>query len=410
MENLTLCMFAPEFFPVWGGTGSYTIELIKSLPKNVNVHVITLKRDIPRSLSGTHLSDSNVSEILNRSIQTHYVSTSKETFFYNLPFQMACFRRFPSLHRKYHFDIVHSHLCHMPDVFLKLFYRNNVPTILTVHGTIQMLREHAIIARSLFGGLESSERSILRFYPFIKLLQQNYVKHISRFIAVSKATGEYALKHLNLEEEVINVVYNGVDTKVFGFPKRKQVEKKYSNPTVVYVGRLIAKKGINVLIKAIPEVLRYFPETRFIFVGGGNITYYRELLTRMQIPRKNFFFTGHLGYFERAKILQESTVFVNPSFFENCSISILEAMSCGNAVVACNVGGNPELIESENNGLLVPTFSIKRLADSIVFLLENEKFNKDMSKNARKTVEQKFSLKDFGEKTYRVYRQALNLK
>jgi len=101
---------------------------------------------------------------------------------------------------------------------------------------------------------------------------------------------------------------------------------------------------------------------------------------------------------------------VNPSFFENCSISILEAMSCGNAVVACNVGGNPELIESENNGLLVPTFNIKRLADSIVFLLENEKFNKDMSKNARKTVEQKFSLKDFGEKTYRVYRQALNLK
>jgi glycosyltransferase involved in cell wall biosynthesis len=410
MENLTLCMFAPEFFPVWGGTGSYIIELIKSLPKNVSIHVITLKRDIPRLSHGTDPSDSSVSEILNRNIQTHYVSTSKETFFYNLPFQIACLRRFPSLHRKFHFDIAHSHLCHMPDVFLKLLSRNNVPTVLTVHGTIQMLREHALVARSLFGGLESSENSILRFYPLIKLLQQNYVKHVSRFIAVSKATAEYALKHLDLEEEAINVVYNGVDTEVFGFPTKKQIEKKYSNPTVVYVGRLIAKKGINVLIKAIPEVLRRFPETLFIFVGGGNITHYRELLTRMQIPGKNFLFTGHLGYFERVRILQESTVFVNPSFFENCSISILEAMSCGNAVIACNVGGNPELIQSENNGLLVPAFNNKRLADSIIFLLENEKFNRDMSENARETVEQKFSLKDFGEKTYRVYRQALNLR
>ena len=409
MEDLTLCMFAPEFFPIWGGTGSYTIELVKSLPKNVNVHVITLKRDIPGSFSGTYRNDSDVDKILDRFIQIHYVSTSEETFFYNLSFQLACFRKFPSLHRKYHFNIVHSHLVHMPDVFLKLFYRIKVPTILTLHGTAQTLWEDAMRAR-LFGGLEASEKYVLRFYPFIRLLEQDYVKHISRFIAVSKATAKIALNYLNLKKEVIDVIYNAVDTRVFSFPTKRQIHKKYSNPTVVYVGRLMASKGLHVLIKAIPEVLRYFPETQFVFVGGGNIAYYKELLVRMRIARKNFLFVGHLGYFERAKILQESTVFVNPSFFENCSISILEAMSCCSAVVACNVGGNPELIESENNGLLVPAFDSRKLAESIIFLLENEEFNNNIGKNARKTVEQKFSSKDFGEKTYKVYRRALDLR
>ena len=46
MNPTNLCMLAPEFIPVWGGTGSYTVELVKSLPSSMNIHVITLKRDV----------------------------------------------------------------------------------------------------------------------------------------------------------------------------------------------------------------------------------------------------------------------------------------------------------------------------------------------------------------------------
>src|SRR3990170_8273129 len=404
LDSINLCMLAPEFFPVWGGTGSYIVELIKFLPRNVDIHVLTLKRDIP-GMSKNGFNSNDISSIVDRPIEIHYLSASQETFFYNLPFQMACFTKIPSLHKKYKFDIIHSHLCHMPDVFLRLFNKIRVPTVLTVHGTIQMLRDHAIMARSFFGDLESGEESMLLFYPIIRLLQQKYVKHVSRSVAVSNATKELAIKHLKIEEEKINVVYNGVDTKIFSPPRKEEVETKYSRHTVLYVGRMVSKKGIHVLVKAMPEVLQVFPETRFLFVGGGNIPLYKEAIRKMGTPEKNFSFVGHVGYFERPKIVREATVFVNPSFFENCSLSVLEAMSCGSAVVASDVGGNPEIIETGKNGLLVPAFDDKSLAKSIISLLENESFNKEIGKEARRTVERSFSSTTFAEETYNIYQQ-----
>lgn len=277
-------MLAPEFFPIWGGTGSYIVELIKFLPRNVNIHVITLKRDIS-GMSKNSYTNKDIFSIINRPIEIHYISTSKETFFYNLPFQIACFAKIPSLNKKYKFDIIHSHLCHMPDVFLRLFNKIGVPTVLTVHGTIQMLRDHALMARSFFSDLESGEESMLRFYPIIKFLQQNYVKRVSRFIAVSNSTKELAMKHLRIDEEKINVVYNGVDTEIFS-PARKEVETKYSKHTVLYVGRMVSKKGIHILVKAMPEVLRVFPETVFLFVGGGNIPCTKKLLEEWESLRR----------------------------------------------------------------------------------------------------------------------------
>ena|GEM_PF-200408 len=407
VDKINLCMLAPEFLPVWGGTGSYTIELIKSLPKNVDVHVVTLKRDLP-GMSHSTFGENELRSIFKRDIQVHPVSSSKETFFYNLPFQMACYKEIPRLHKEFNFDIIHSHLCHMPDVFLQILHGIHVPTVLTVHGTIQSLRAHALLARSMFGDLESSEDSILRFYPIIRFLQQKYVKRVSRLIAVSDMTRKLALEDLNVRKEKVTLVYNGVDTELFRWPPDEQLEKKYSEPTVVYVGRLIAKKGINILIDAMPEVLKKFKDTQFLFIGSGNISAYKKIIRSKGIPDKNFSFLGHLGYFERQKILQKTTVFVNPSFFENCSISILEAMSCGCSVVACNVGGNPELIESGQNGLLVPAFDRKKLSASILSLLENETFNKSISRNARKTVEEKFSSIKSAKETCAVYDQTLS--
>lgn len=83
-------------------------------------------------------------------------------------------------------------------------------------------------------------------------------------------------------------------------------------------------------------------------------------------------------------------------------------MSCGSAVVASNVGGNPEIIETGKNGLLVPAFDDKSLAKSIISLLENENFNKEIGREARRTVERSFSSATFAEETSNIYQQTLN--
>jgi glycosyltransferase involved in cell wall biosynthesis len=407
MNPITLCMLAPEFIPVWGGTGSYTVELVKSLPRTMDIHVVTLKRDVGLSASSSSI-DNNVDAIVKRPLKVHYLTKSSETFFYNLPFQLACTAKIPVLHKKYGFDIMHSHMCQMPDVYLKLLNQLKIPTVVTIHGTIQMLRDHAIIARDLFHDLESGEKSILRFYPVISQLQQLYVKRVSRFIAVSKKTKELAVEHFGVDPSKISLVYNGVDVNLFRMPDESELLNRYSSPKIVYVGRIISKKGIDILIKAMPETLKSFPNACFVFVGGGNIPLYKEMIKNKGISEKNYLFTGHMGYLERAKIFRKATVFVNPSFFENCSISILEAMSSGCAVVASNVGGNPELIQSGKNGLLVRAFDSKEFARTIISLLKDESFNSMIGKEARLTVERSFSSTKCAENTYKVYRQTLN--
>jgi glycosyltransferase involved in cell wall biosynthesis len=400
-------MLAPEFIPVWGGTGSYTVELVKSLPSTVDIHVVTLERDVGLSASSSSI-DNNVNAIVKRPINVHYLTKSSETFFYNLPFQLACTAKIPSLHKKYGFDIMHSHMCQMPDVYLKLLNQLKIPTVVTIHGTIQMLRDHAIIARDLFHDLESGEKSILRFYPIISQLQQLYVKRVSRFIAVSKKTKELAVEHFGVDPNKISLVYNGVDVNLFRMPNESELLTRYSSPKIVYVGRIISKKGIDILIKAMPETLKTFPNACFVFVGGGNISFYKEMVKNKGIPEKNYLFTGHMGYLERAKIFREATVFVNPSFFENCSISILEAMSSGCAVIASNVGGNPELIQSGKNGLLVRAFDNKEFARAIISLLKDERLNRMIGKDARQTVERSFSSTKCAKDTYEVYRQTID--
>jgi glycosyltransferase involved in cell wall biosynthesis len=399
-------MLAPEFFPVWGGTGSYIVELIKNMPENVDVHVITLKREIKGASSQI---ENEMASVIRRPIRVHYISESKETFFYNLFFQLACLRKIPALHKEFRFDIIHSHLCHMPDVFLKLFNRSfaNFPTVLTLHGTIQMLRDHALHARSLFGDLESGEESILSFFPIVNLLEKQYVKRVSKLIAVSKATKKLAQDYLNVDSGKIEVIYNGVDTDVFRPPTQFELSKKYAEPTVMYIGRLISKKGIHLLVKAIPEVLKSVPEARFVFVGGGNVSVYRRMISSMGVPDENFSFVGHVGYFHRPRILHKATVFVNPSFFENCSLSILEAMSSNAAVVASAVGGNPEIIQSGKNGLLFPPLSHNILAESIISLLTDEKLNRSLSIEARKTIEKSFSSRMCAQKTLSLYYRIL---
>jgi glycosyltransferase involved in cell wall biosynthesis len=409
MNTLNLCIIAPEFLPIWGGTGSYVVELVKNLPKDVKVHVMTLKRKTPQM---THKDSrrADPKDVFDREMNIHYISSAEETFFYNLGFQAACFAVFPQLHKENSFDILHSQFGHMSDLLLQLLKKVHIPTVTTVHGTIALLKETSYQCNTRFSDLEWSEKQLRTFYPILRTLELFYARHISRFIAVSKTTRDRIMKDLRVKREKISTVYNGVDVELFQPPKSTEENRKYSEPTVVYVGRMLAKKGIHILIKAMPEVLQEFPDARFLFVGGGNIHLYRETIRRIGIPKKNFSFLGHIGYFERPKILRSATVFVNPSIFENCSLSILEAMSCGGAVVASEVGGNLEIIHQGRNGQLIPVFDEKKLAKSIISLLEDENLNREIGKEARKTVERSFSSEKCAEETYKVYKQMLDAK
>lgn len=155
-----------------------------------------------------------------------------ETFFYNLAFQIRCLAEIPLLAKKYGFDLIHSHMSHMPDVLAELLNLVRVPTVVTVHSTIRMQTESISLDNYDVGELEWSEKNALLLSPIIHFLQRNYVKHISKFIAVSKTTRDLMQEQLNVKPEKITVVHNGVDTRLFSPPQTPMMRRKNTQNTM----------------------------------------------------------------------------------------------------------------------------------------------------------------------------------
>jgi glycosyltransferase involved in cell wall biosynthesis len=103
------------------------------------------------------------------------------------------------------------------------------------------------------------------------------------------------------------------------------------------------------------------------------------------------FISDYISEESLADLYAAADVFVLPSLFEPCPLVLLEAMACGNAIVATNVGGIPELIHNRKNGLLVQPANPHALADAISELLSDEKLAKKLAKNARMLAVKKFS-------------------
>lgn len=93
-ETLRVCMISPDFIPVWSGIGAYTVSLLENLPKDVDVHLLTVKREIPRSSLRRDALEANARafEAIGKRVSIHFVSYAKNTFSYNLNFQLSCVR------------------------------------------------------------------------------------------------------------------------------------------------------------------------------------------------------------------------------------------------------------------------------------------------------------------------------
>ncbi|MBI2775669.1 MAG: glycosyltransferase family 4 protein [Chloroflexi bacterium] len=128
---------------------------------------------------------------------------------------------------------------------------------------------------------------------------------------------------------------------------------------VLFVGRLVAEKGVNVLL----EAARRLPAVPVVIAGDGPV---REALTRA--APSNVTFTGHQDQMGLEDLRRRAVAVVSPSvWYENAPLSVLEAMHDGRPVVATDIGGQPELLE-QGGGTLVPTGDAEGLAQAIADL------------------------------------------
>ena len=397
---MNIALLAPEFMPNWGGAGTYIIGLAKNLSKNHNVHVVTVRRKID---NGSAYTDEKILDFFENKIQLHTISNANDTFLYNATFQYSCYRHLPIICKENKIDIVHADVPHMSDVILRLL-KSNKNMVTTVHTIIEGHKQGILASGLDFNQMEASERFTLELYPMLKLIQTLYLKRSRTIIAVSNWMKGLLEQNYGIKD--VNMIHNGIDPIQFYPGKKDALERlETDKPVVLFSGRFIALKGINILVKAIRKVICETKDVHFAFAGPEANEKWVRMFKNEGISEHCYSFLGYIPHAQMPEIYSRSMIFVLPSLIESFPFCILEAMSSGVAVIASNVGGIPEIIEDGVDGLLVPPGNPEILAKKLLFLLNNENERKKISKNAREKILEKFTSEIMTNKTEKIYEE-----
>lgn len=176
------------------------------------------------------------------------------------------------------------------------------------------------------------------------------------------------------------VIPNGIDLK-------KNIVNVPKDPKkIVCVGRLYPVKGQDILIEAMPHVLKEFPDVKLHLIGDGpEKEKCKSQITNHKLER-NIILRGNLPHDEIPGEIASAAVFVGPSRKEGQGIAFVEAQAASTAAIGTAVGGIPEVIEDGVSGLLVQPENPEALARAILKLLRDPLYAKQLAETAKKRV------------------------
>lgn len=195
----------------------------------------------------------------------------------------------------------------------------------------------------------------------------------------------------------ISVIYNAVD--FFG---RVPEKKEPAFPVLVFAGRLMPWKGVEMILRMAARLKTRWPEIIFEILGDGpEEARLKELARELGIER-NVKFHGRISEPASHEIFARSTVFVLNTNYEGLPHSVLNAMACGLPVITTPVGGNTEVVKDGENGLLAPYDDIDAWEKAAGRLLTDEALRQKFIANGHRTLEN-FKWDDLVEKTIAVF-------
>lgn len=254
---------------------------------------------------------------------------------------------------------------------------------------------------------------------FRMLYQENNYKKIYSLmrepdviICPSKET-EKMSKDLFKKSQIFYIP-NGVDNdKFYNDPTmsnqiRKNMGISKNELVILTTSRMEPVKGMNFVIEAIPEVLKKYSNVTFVLVGDGSkLEQYKKEIYKQVTDVEKVIFTGRLNNLEINEMLNISDIYVHPSLMEGCSLSILEAMASSKPIIACNVGGNPDILLN-NSGILIDPGSTDKLKEALYKVINySDQERKDIGNRGRDLVNTKFNWKILAKELEKRYEQAL---
>ncbi len=374
-----------EFPPrIIGGLSRHVSDLSHALSKKgINVTIITCcsegggEREIIGNLS--------IYRVPSKIIETpDFISW---IYFLNLSMIIKALE----ISKQTSFDLIHVHDWLSAFVGYVLKHSFKKPLIATIHATEYGRNQ----------GIYTKEQQ------FIHNVEWWLTYESWKVIVCSNFMKEEVKNLFNLPEDKINIIPNGVNIENLKTSLNlNEIRKNFALPyekIILFIGRMYYQKGPEYLLRSAPFILSQFPNAKFIFVGTGDLlNSLREEANNLGLQNK-VIFTGFIDDSLRNALLNLADICVFPSIYEPFGIVALEAMALSKPVVASNLGGFKEIINSGYDGFLFTPRDIYDLSQKILSLLKDENLAKKIGERAREKIEKLYTWEKIAEETLKVY-------
>ncbi|OEV11423.1 glycosyltransferase family 4 protein [Streptomyces nanshensis] len=272
------------------------------------------------------------------------------------------------------FDVLHIHEPATPSLALLTCWAAQGPIVATFHTS------------------NPRSRAMIAAYPIL----QPALEKISARIAVSEYARRTLVEHLGGDAVVIP---NGVDVDFFA---RAEPKAEWQGGTIGFIGRIDEpRKGLPVLMKALPRILESLPETRLLVAGRGD-----EEEAVEDLPphvRERVEFLGMVSDEDKARLLRSVDLYVAPNTGgESFGIILVEAMSAGAPVLASDLDAFAQVLDGGQAGDLFPREDAGALADAAVRLLSSREERERLREYGRRHV-RRFDWSTVGADVLAVY-------
>jgi glycosyltransferase involved in cell wall biosynthesis len=296
------------------------------------------------------------------------------------------------------FDLIHNHDWLTAPAACAVKHRHKLPLVATVHATERGR------GRGYLGNEQAQQ---------INAIEWTLTYEAWRVICCAHYMADEIHSYFDTPFDKIDVIPNGVDPSQFDALEGVDLSAfraQYALPherIVFFVGRIVAEKGADVLIRAAPLVLREFPDATFVLAGRGpELRRLRELAETLGLGSK-ITFAGFISDEDRNRLFRVADCAVFPSLYEPFGIVALEAMAANVPVVVSQVGGLKEVVQHAETGITIYPGNPASCAWGILHTLQHPHWASRRVENARRVVRSIYSWETIAAQTEVVYRRVV---
>ncbi len=286
------------------------------------------------------------------------------------------------------------------------------PDLVHTHNLVSHL--HAAPAARLLGVpvVHTKHGKAVSSFSKFPVLRRFIYNLSERIVVVSRETGESFMARAGLDSSKIVTIHNGIDVDSFGGGRNSSLAEELGleegHTVFGSVSRLSRVKNHSTMVRAFAKVADRHENCRLLMVGDGPERGGIEKLVDKLSLREKVIFAGFRK--DTAGCLSIMDLFLQPSLEEGLSLTILEAAAAGVPVVTSPVGGTPEIISDGATGFLVEPQDVEKLSRVMEMFLKDPGIFRGMAEQARKKVEDSFSLDSMERKYRELYWRILGLE